>query len=211
MGRSGRGGVDPVFKSGSGLGMERKVKRGVAGGPVGDWGSGCSEREEGARWRSCPGGAFRLPVETVPDLGAVGALQEVVWEGKIRLKVRGYLGEEDTSVIGLGISGKAATRLALVRGASVLAFDRDEQLIPLEHEPEFAGYANLQTVLGDCEIANMGNVDMIVVSPGVPLEEYALSTLMKSLARLRSGSRVLLRILPTRQSDSSSDIDVDSN
>ncbi|KAK8939282.1 hypothetical protein KSP40_PGU016578 [Platanthera guangdongensis] len=56
------------------------------------------------------------------------------------------------------------------------------------HEPEFAGYANLQTVLGDCEITNMGNIDMIVVSPGVPLEEYALSTLMKSILREKNST-----------------------
>lgn len=35
-------------------------------------------------------------------------------------------------VVGLGISGRAAVRLALARGAAVLAIDRNEKLVPLE-------------------------------------------------------------------------------
>lgn len=100
------------------------------------------------------------------------------------------------AVIGLGVSGKAATRLALARGASVLALDRNEQLIPLEHEPEFAGYANLQTVLGDCDITFLGNTDRIVVSPGVPLEDYALSTLMNYERKIMSELDFAAEILP---------------
>lgn len=54
-------------------------------------------------------------------------------------------------------------------------------MLSFQYEPEFAEYANLQTVLGDCDIAQLENADRIVVSPGVPLEEYALSALMKSV------------------------------
>lgn len=35
-------------------------------------------------------------------------------------------------VVGLGESGRAAARLALARGASVLAIDKNEQLVALE-------------------------------------------------------------------------------
>lgn len=35
-------------------------------------------------------------------------------------------------VLGLGVSGRAAARLALARGASVLAIDSNESLLPLE-------------------------------------------------------------------------------
>jgi UDP-N-acetylmuramoylalanine-D-glutamate ligase len=38
-------------------------------------------------------------------------------------------------VIGLGKSGRAAARLALARGASVLAIDQNENLGPLEVNP----------------------------------------------------------------------------
>ncbi|PKU70421.1 uncharacterized protein LOC110103225 isoform X1 [Dendrobium catenatum] len=100
------------------------------------------------------------------------------------------------AVIGLGISGKAATRLALARGASVLAVDGNEQLIPLEYEPEFAEFTNLQTILGDCDIAQLEHADRIVVSPGVPLEEYAISALMKSGRNVMSELDFAAEILP---------------
>lgn len=38
----------------------------------------------------------------------------------------------ELQVVGLGVSGKAAARLALARGASVVGFDQDESLRSLE-------------------------------------------------------------------------------
>ncbi|XP_020579324.1 uncharacterized protein LOC110023984 [Phalaenopsis equestris] len=100
------------------------------------------------------------------------------------------------AVIGLGISGKAATRLALARGASVIGIDRNEQLIPFENAPEMGEYANLQTVLGDCDISQLENADRIVVSPGVSLEEYAISALMNSGKNVMSELDFAAEILP---------------
>ncbi|KAL5975999.1 hypothetical protein ACLOJK_020329 [Asimina triloba] len=84
-------------------------------------------------------------------------------------------------VVGLGISGRAAARLALARGASVIAIDSNKHLIPLERDhPVFAGQINLRTVLGHCDGKILEDADRVVVSPGVPPENYDLSRLMRS-------------------------------
>ncbi|PKA62897.1 hypothetical protein AXF42_Ash018891 [Apostasia shenzhenica] len=100
------------------------------------------------------------------------------------------------AVIGLGISGKAATRLALARGASVLAIDKDEQLFPFKHDPEHPQNSNLQMMLGDCDHTQLGNADKIVVSPGVPLEEYGLSSLIESGRKVMSELDFATEVLP---------------
>ncbi|XP_064955467.1 uncharacterized protein LOC103973737 isoform X1 [Musa acuminata AAA Group] len=84
------------------------------------------------------------------------------------------------AVVGLGVSGRAAVKLALSRGASVLAIDKNEQMVPLERDPQFVEYADLQTMLGYCDNMHLANADRIVVSPGVPLQEYDLSSLLHS-------------------------------
>ncbi|CAN6476358.1 unnamed protein product [Victoria cruziana] len=85
------------------------------------------------------------------------------------------------AILGLGASGKAAAELALARGASVIAIDRNENLLPLEVDPLFKKYTkNLQTVLGPCGADFLKDVDRIVVSPGVPLVTNGLASLLES-------------------------------
>ncbi|XP_077254203.1 uncharacterized protein LOC143893117 isoform X2 [Tasmannia lanceolata] len=90
---------------------------------------------------------------------------------------------QTVAVIGLGVSGRAAVKLALARGASVIAVDKNKQLLPLESECQFAEHTNLRTVLGDFDRKFLENSDRVVVSPGVPLENYGLSALLQSVSR----------------------------
>lgn len=45
-------------------------------------------------------------------------------------------------------------------------------------------YADLQTMLGYCDNMHLANADRIVVSPGVPLQEYDLSSLLHSVSSI---------------------------
>ncbi|PKI72192.1 hypothetical protein CRG98_007390, partial [Punica granatum] len=85
-----------------------------------------------------------------------------------------------TSKAGLGKSGRAAAWLALARGASVLAIDRDKKLCPLEHDPAFENHDEIRTILGKIDIEQLHSADTIVVSPGVPLDNYGLRSLLQS-------------------------------
>ncbi|KAH9302209.1 hypothetical protein KI387_013792, partial [Taxus chinensis] len=91
-------------------------------------------------------------------------------------------------VLGLGVSGRAAARLALARGATVVAVDSNESLIPLEHDPLFGGQhlINLRTELGPCNIQSLYNTDRLVVSPGISLEKYNLTAVMQSGVQVMS-------------------------
>ncbi|XP_031487690.1 uncharacterized protein LOC116255802 isoform X5 [Nymphaea colorata] len=87
---------------------------------------------------------------------------------------------QTVAILGLGASGKAAAELALARGASVLAIDRNENLLPLEVDPLFQKYTRLRTVLAPSGADFLKDADRVVVSPGVPLETYGLAGLLES-------------------------------
>ncbi|KAG1326778.1 UDP-N-acetylmuramoylalanine--D-glutamate ligase-like [Cocos nucifera] len=114
---------------------------------------------------------------------------------RVRSSVEDLKGQR-VAVVGLGKSGRAAARLALVRGASVLAIDKNEQLVPLENDPLFAEYAGLQTNLGYCDDMLLESADRIVVSPGVPLEEYGLSNWLHSGEQVTSELDFAAEVLP---------------
>nr|CAD1831343.1 unnamed protein product [Ananas comosus var. bracteatus] len=97
---------------------------------------------------------------------------------------------------GLGASGRSAARLALARGASVLAVDKNEELVPLEDDPHFAGFGNLHTILGRCDDRLLSNADRVVVSPGVPIQEYGLTTLIQSERQVMSELDFAAEVLP---------------
>ncbi|KAF5941299.1 hypothetical protein HYC85_022466 [Camellia sinensis] len=86
---------------------------------------------------------------------------------------------QSLAVIGLGKSGLAAVRLALARGASVLAIDQNETLDPFERNPLFEKHNNVKTILGHFDNNLLKDVDTVVVSPGVPPEAYSLSSLLQ--------------------------------
>ncbi|ONK70078.1 uncharacterized protein A4U43_C05F30010 [Asparagus officinalis] len=100
------------------------------------------------------------------------------------------------AVIGLGTSGRAAAKLALARGASVLAVDKNEKLVPLELDPQFTEHADIQTILGYCDNSHLANADSVVVSPGVSLQDYNLSTLLQSGRQVMSELDFAAEVLP---------------
>ncbi|GMY14163.1 udp-n-acetylmuramoylalanine--d-glutamate ligase [Fagus crenata] len=103
---------------------------------------------------------------------------------------------QSVAIIGLGTSGRAAARLALARGASVLAIDQNKNLGLLEQDPLFEKYSGLRTILGHLDVQLLKDVDVVVVSPGVPLENYGLSSLMESGKRIMSELDFAAEILP---------------
>ncbi|XP_024047497.1 uncharacterized protein LOC18031689 isoform X4 [Citrus clementina] len=91
---------------------------------------------------------------------------------------------QSVAVIGLGKSGRAAARLALARGASVLAIDQNQNLGHLEKDSLFEKYndgLSLRTILGDFDGELLKDVDVVVVSPGVSVESYGLACLLQSM------------------------------
>ncbi|PRQ44573.1 putative UDP-N-acetylmuramoyl-L-alanine--D-glutamate ligase [Rosa chinensis] len=104
-------------------------------------------------------------------------------------------------MIGLGKSGRAAARLALARGAaSVLAFDHNPTLGLLEKDPVFEVHGGdngaSRTILGQFDGELLNNVDRVVVSPGVPLRKYGLSSLLQSGKQVMSELDFAAEILP---------------
>ncbi|KAH7512438.1 hypothetical protein FEM48_Zijuj12G0090800 [Ziziphus jujuba var. spinosa] len=100
-------------------------------------------------------------------------------------------------VVGLGKSGKAATRLALARGASVVAVDCNENLGLLEQDPLFEMHSgSLRTILGYFDEELLNGVDRVIVSPGVPLDNHGLSALLHSGKQVMSELDFAAEILP---------------
>ncbi|KAJ0042595.1 hypothetical protein Pint_17990 [Pistacia integerrima] len=93
---------------------------------------------------------------------------------------------QSVAVIGLGKSGRAAAKLALARGASVLAIDQNQNLRPLEKDPLFERHSGVRTILGQFDEELFKDAHVVVVSPGVPLENYGLSCLLQSGKRVMS-------------------------
>ncbi|XP_073000782.1 uncharacterized protein [Typha latifolia] len=115
--------------------------------------------------------------------------------GQVQCSIQDLKGQT-IAVVGLGASGRSAARLALARGASVLAIDRNEQVVPLENDPQFAEYDNLQTIRGHCDNILLANADRVVVSPGVPVKEYGLSTLLQSGGQVMSELDFAAEVFP---------------
>jgi UDP-N-acetylmuramoylalanine--D-glutamate ligase len=63
-------------------------------------------------------------------------------------------------VIGLGISGIAACKMLVARGAKVVGTDSRANIAPIE---------GVELALGGHEAARLSDADLIVVSPGVPM------------------------------------------
>ncbi|MCL7024019.1 hypothetical protein MKW94_005867 [Papaver nudicaule] len=123
---------------------------------------------------------------------------KVVHRGMIRssFSSKDDLRGQTVVVVGLGASGRSAARLALVRGASVLAIDKNENLVPLEHDPMFEKYHNLRTILGNCDTDILMKAEKVVVSPGVPLQNYGLSSLLQSGRQVISEMQFAAEVLP---------------
>ncbi|XP_048426410.1 UDP-N-acetylmuramoylalanine--D-glutamate ligase isoform X1 [Pyrus x bretschneideri] len=126
-------------------------------------------------------------------------------ELKLPANVRSCAPEQDlrgqsVAIVGLGKSGRAAARLALARGASVFAFDQNPNLRLLEKDPlfekQYDGIGALKTILGEFDEELLNNADRVVVSPGVPLQNYGLSSLLQSGKQVMSELDFAAEILP---------------
>ncbi|KAJ7560872.1 hypothetical protein O6H91_03G003600 [Diphasiastrum complanatum] len=85
-------------------------------------------------------------------------------------------------VVGLGVSGRAAAKLALARGASVIGVDNNAHLLPLEMDPGFGGQdlSRLKTELGPHQRKTFFEASKLVVSPGVPVSQPIVSDAIKN-------------------------------
>ena len=54
----------------------------------------------------------------------------------------------------------------------------------MQQDPLFEEYSGLRTILGNLDVQLLKDVDLVVVSPGVPPENYGLSTLLESVSQL---------------------------
>lgn len=82
-------------------------------------------------------------------------------------------------VFGAGISGIGAAKLLLDASAEVILYDGNEALNKEELQAKLPCRGRLQIVLGELEDALMDTLDLVVVSPGVPLD-------LPAVCRLRS-------------------------
>jgi UDP-N-acetylmuramoylalanine--D-glutamate ligase len=85
-----------------------------------------------------------------------------------------YVNGKQVAVIGLGRSGFAAARLLSVHGAHVTVLDdkTPEKLTAWIEKAQ--GLAHVKLVLGGVDPSMVSNADLVVVSPGVPVEHPAL-------------------------------------
>lgn len=91
----------------------------------------------------------------------------------IVMEGRQDLAGENVAVVGLGVSGRAAVKLALARGADVVALDSNPLYLPLEEDPAFEGYdlSRVRTEVGPHKKDTLLNATQLVISPGIPLTQ----------------------------------------
>ncbi|KAH7432546.1 hypothetical protein KP509_07G027400 [Ceratopteris richardii] len=88
---------------------------------------------------------------------------------------------QSVTVLGLGVSGRAAVKLALARGANVVAIDQNKHIPELQEDPLFSSSNNerLRLELGVFDKDHVRKADKIIVSPGIFLERYELRELIQ--------------------------------
>ncbi|KAL7097987.1 hypothetical protein ACP275_10G177100 [Erythranthe tilingii] len=128
-------------------------------------------------------------------------LNSSVLKRELSLKIESRLPKQDlkgqsVAIIGLGKSGISAAKLALARGASVVALDQNETLRPLVNDVLNGKDGNLKTILGCFDNELLQVADQIVVSPGIPLENYDLASLLQSGKRVISELDFAAQVLP---------------
>ncbi|KAK4343804.1 hypothetical protein RND71_036898 [Anisodus tanguticus] len=87
------------------------------------------------------------------------------------------------AIVGLGKSRSAAMKLALARGASVIVVDQNQNL---GSTFKLNGWldekdGDLKTVFGNFDNKLLKEADIVVVSPGVPLQNYGLFSIISSM------------------------------
>ncbi|XP_015075111.1 uncharacterized protein LOC107019036 [Solanum pennellii] len=107
---------------------------------------------------------------------------------------------QKVAIIGLGKSGSAATKLALARGASVTAIDQNENSESTFHTNNGLldlKNADLKTFFGNFDDKILKEADVVVVSPGVPLERYGIQSMICSGKEVLSELDFAAQIFPS--------------
>ncbi|KAK3261180.1 hypothetical protein CYMTET_29900 [Cymbomonas tetramitiformis] len=105
-------------------------------------------------------------------------------------------------VIGLASSGRAAARLAIARGATVIGVDSNVDALPLEDDPHLAHVKpdRLRTELGQHARATFMQADLMVLSPGVPLTQVDVAAArlagVPAISELAFAAHALPQTLP---------------
>lgn len=73
-------------------------------------------------------------------------------------------------VIGTGISGIAAAKLLSQQGANVLLYDGNNNLERNVIEEKVRDQATIEIVLGDLPKEKIETIDLVIISPGVPID-----------------------------------------
>lgn len=73
-------------------------------------------------------------------------------------------------VAGTGISGISAAKLLLKANKEVILYDGNEKLITSEIEKNFDSSDNINIILGELKQSDLENIDLMVISPGIPVD-----------------------------------------
>lgn len=83
-------------------------------------------------------------------------------------------------VIGTGVSGIAAVNLLAKEGANILLYDGNDKVSKEDIEAKLGDISNVSIALGTFPINEIETLDMVVLSPGVPLDLPIVEELKKN-------------------------------
>lgn len=101
------------------------------------------------------------------------------------------------AIIGLGKSGSAATKLALARGASVIAIDQNKDWGSIDNGFSDLKDTDLKTMCGDFDDKVLKEADIVIVSPGVHLEKYGIRSMISSGKEVVSELDFAAKVIPS--------------
>ena len=89
------------------------------------------------------------------------------------------LQDKEVLVIGTGISGIGAARLLLQVGARPVLFDGNDKLDIEEIRKKLEGAEGIRIVLGEVPEEMKEKIDLLVISPGVPIDSPLVEKFQK--------------------------------
>ena len=89
------------------------------------------------------------------------------------------LQDKEVLVVGTGISGIGAARLLLQVGAKPVLFDGNDKLDIEEIRKKLEGAEGIRIVLGEVPEEMKKRIDLLVISPGVPIDSPLVEEFQK--------------------------------
>lgn len=83
-------------------------------------------------------------------------------------------------VAGCGISGVAAAKILLDKGASVVMFDSNKKLNPDDIKEKIGKKYEITVIVGTLNENDLNNVRLCVISPGISMEEPFVAQILKA-------------------------------